>query len=88
MSGGRRRRWRRFFSEPLEAGQPDLDERADLLLEPRLAGDLERLLVARPHLVGRDTLLQPIITDQEQVVDALASVLHPSESIELAQIFE
>jgi hypothetical protein len=33
-SGGRRRGWRRFFSEPLEAGQPDLDERADLLLEP------------------------------------------------------
>src|SRR6478672_556834 len=87
-SGGRRRRWRRSFSEPLEAGQPDLDERANLLLEARRAGDLERLLVARAHLVGRDTLLQPVVAGQEQVVDALAGVLHPSESIELAQIFE
>jgi len=46
------------------------------------------LLVARSDLVGRDTLLQPVVTGHEQVVDALTGVLHPSESIELAEIFE
>ena len=39
-------------SEPFEIGQPDLDERADRVLETVLAGDRERLLVALPDLLG------------------------------------
>ena len=51
-SGVRRRRWRRSWSEPLEVGEPDLDERPHAVLEPRLARDRERLLVALAHLLG------------------------------------
>src|SRR5207244_1738232 len=42
-SGFRRRRWRRFSSEPLEVREPDLDEGADGVLESCLARGLERL---------------------------------------------
>ena len=52
-SGVRRLGWRRFSSEPFEVGEPDLDERPDRVLDPRLAGELERLLVALPRLLGR-----------------------------------
>ena len=51
-SGVRRRRSSRSWSEPLEVGEPDLDERAHALLEPRLARDGERLLVALAGLCG------------------------------------
>ena len=49
-SGVRRLGWRRFSSEPFEVGEPDLDERPDRVLDPRLARELERLLVALPRL--------------------------------------
>ena len=42
----RRLGWRRFCCEPFEIGQPDLDERPDRLVEPVLARQLERPLVA------------------------------------------
>ena len=45
-SGCRRSGWRRFSSEPFEVGEPDLDQRADPLLEAVLARERERLLVA------------------------------------------
>ena len=45
----------------LEIGEPDLDERADRLLEPGLPGRLERGLVARAHLVERHALLEPVV---------------------------
>ena len=52
-SGCRRSGWRRSSCEPLEIGEPELDERPDRVLEPRLARDLERLLVALAHLLRR-----------------------------------
>ena len=60
-SGGRRSGWRRSSCEPFEIGEPDLDERADALLEPVLAGDRERLLVALADLLGGDALLEPVV---------------------------
>ena len=50
-SSCRRHGWRRFSSEPLEIGQPDLDQRTNGLLEPGRARDRERLLVGRADLL-------------------------------------
>ncbi len=50
-SSCRRHGWRRFSSEPLEIGEPDLDERTNGLLEPGRARDRERLLVGRADLL-------------------------------------
>jgi preprotein translocase subunit SecG len=58
--------------EPLQVGQPDLDERADALLEARLAGDGERLLVALARLRGRHALLEPVVARDEQLLDPCA----------------
>jgi len=60
--------------EPLEIGEPDLDERAHDLLEPGLARDGERLLVALPCLLRRDALLQAIVARDEQLLDPLPRV--------------
>jgi hypothetical protein len=68
-SGCRRNGWRRSSSEPLEVGEPDLDERPHALLEPCLARDRQRLLVALPDLLRRDALLQAVVAGEEQVVD-------------------
>ena len=57
--------------EPLEIGEPDLDERAHDLLEPGLARDDERLLVALPCLLRRGALLQAIVARDEQLLDPL-----------------
>jgi protein translocase SecG subunit len=73
-SSGRRPGWRRFSSEPLEVREPDLDERANRLLEPRLARDRERLLVRRTNLLRRDPLLQPVVARDEELLDPLACV--------------
>ena len=62
--------WRSFWSEPLEVREPDLDERPHRLLEPRLTGGLERLLVALAHLRRVDALLEPVVSRQEQLLDA------------------
>ena len=80
MSGVRRRRWRRFSSEPREVGEPDLDERADGVLQAGLAGRLERLLVALPRLDGVDALLEPVVSGDEELLNPLACLvpLHKS----------
>src|SRR4029453_14744732 len=71
-SGVRRSGWRRSSSEPFEIGEPDLDERPDRLLEACLARRLERLLCALPRLRGIDTLLEPVVARDQQLLDALA----------------
>ena len=71
----RRAGWRRFSTEPLEVGQPDLDERADSLLEARFARDGERLLVALPGLAGIDSLLQPVVPGDEKSLNALTGIV-------------
>ncbi len=71
----RRAGWRRFSSEPLEVGQPDLDQRPDALLQPRLACDRERLLVALPRLARIDALLESIISCYEKSLDPLTRVV-------------
>jgi len=67
----RRAAWRRFSSEPLEVGEPELDERADRLLEPRLARERQRLLVALAGLRRIHALLQPVVAGDEQLLDLL-----------------
>jgi CheY-like chemotaxis protein len=69
----RRAGWRRS-SQPLEIGEPDLHEGSDGLLEPRLARDGERLLVALARLRRVDALLQPVVARHEQFLDPLAGV--------------
>ena len=71
-SGCRRNGWRRFSSEPLEVGEPDLDERPDRVLEPGLARDGERLLVVRAHLLRRDALLQAVVARDQELLDPFA----------------
>jgi hypothetical protein len=61
----RRAASRRSSTEPLDVGEPDLDEGPDPLLKPSLPRDLERLLVALPRLGGIDPLLQPVIASNE-----------------------
>jgi hypothetical protein len=68
-SGGRRSGWRRSSGEPLEVGEPDLDEREHRLLEAGLPGDRERLLVALPDFLRGHTLLEAVVTVQEEIVD-------------------
>ena len=70
-SGVRRRRSSRSWKEPLEVGEPDLDERAHRLLEPRLARDRERLLVALSGLLRGDALLQPVVAGDEELLNLL-----------------
>src|SRR5262249_61714493 len=67
----RRRGWRRFSCEPLEVGEPDLDERPHAVLEAGLPRDGERLLVGLPDLRRVDALLQPVVTGDEQLLDPL-----------------
>jgi hypothetical protein len=52
-----------------EIGEPDLDERAYLVLDPGLARELERLLVALPRLRRGDALLEPVVPRYEQALD-------------------
>ena len=75
MSGVRRSVSRRFSRKPLEIGEPELDERADPLLDPNLARDGECLLVARAHLLRIDALLQAVVAGDEQLLDPLSSIL-------------
>ena len=71
----RRAGWRLFSCEPLEIGEPDLDERPHRVLEAGLARDRERLLVARACLRGGDSLLQAVVARHEQLLDPRARVL-------------
>ena len=45
------------------------------LLDPRLARQLERLLVALARLLGRDALLQPVVARDEQALDLGAGLV-------------
>jgi CheY-like chemotaxis protein len=60
--------------EPLEVGQPELDERLDRLLDARLARLGQRLLVALPGLRGVDALLEPVVPGHEELLDPIAGV--------------
>src|SRR6185369_4115223 len=70
----RRSGWRRSFCEPLEIGEPDLDERPDRILETRLAGHRESLLVGLSDLLVGDPLLEPVVPRHEQLLDSFACV--------------
>ena len=61
--------------EPLEIGEPELDERPDRLLEPGFARQLERRLVALAHLLRRDALLEPVVAGDEEMLDLRTGVL-------------
>jgi hypothetical protein len=61
--------WRRFSSEPFEVGQPELDERANRILDPRRARELERLLIALPDFLDLDSLFEPVVAGDEQPLD-------------------
>jgi preprotein translocase subunit SecG len=63
--------------EALQVGEPDLHQRPDARLEPRLAGDCERLLIALARLRGRDTLLEPVVAGHEQLLNPRARLLLP-----------
>ncbi|TMM10910.1 MAG: response regulator transcription factor [Actinobacteria bacterium] len=57
-----------------QVGEPELDERPDRVLEACFARDGERLLPALPGLLRVDALLQPVVTGDEELPDALARV--------------
>ncbi|MDF2753513.1 MAG: hypothetical protein K0S82_1896 [Gaiellaceae bacterium] len=80
----RRAGWRLFSCEPLEIGEPDLDERPHRVLEPGLARDGERLLVALAGLRGGDTLLEAVVARHEQLLDPRARILGPLHARSLA----
>jgi hypothetical protein len=60
----------------VEIAEPHLDERTDLLLEAVLPREGERLLVALPGLLRRDSLLQPVVAGDEVLADLLSDVVH------------
>ena len=62
----RRAGWRRFSSEPLEVGEPELDQWSDGVLQARLAGGRERLLVALARLFGPRSLLDAVVARYQQ----------------------
>src|SRR5215208_6721837 len=70
-SGARLRRWRRFWSEPLEVGKSDLDQGPDRLLEPGFARRLECLGVALPDPGGVDSLLQAVVPGKQELLNPL-----------------
>ena len=72
--------WRRFSSEPFEVGEPELDERPDRVLDPCLAGELERLLVALPDFLELDALLEPVVAGDEQPLNLGPSPHRPGGS--------
>jgi preprotein translocase subunit SecG len=53
----------------VEVGEPELDQGSDRVLEARLARDRERFLVARPHLLHGNALLEAVVTRHEQLLD-------------------
>ena len=67
----------------VEVREADLDERPHGVLEPGLAGGLERLLVALAHLVGGDALLEAIVACDEQPLDPRARVVAYGHSASL-----
>jgi CheY-like chemotaxis protein len=70
-----------------EICEPELDERPDALLQPGLAGQFERLLVSRADLLGRDSLLQPVVAGDQELLDLLPRI-HSAESTEGLAFFD
>jgi hypothetical protein len=70
----RRAAWRRSSSEPLEVGEPELDKGPHALLESRLPGELQRLLVALARLARIHALLKSIVPGDEKFLDSLTRV--------------
>jgi hypothetical protein len=66
---------RRFSWKPLEIGEPELDQRADPVLDSGLARDREGLLVAGAGLGRIDALLQSVVPRDEQLLNPLARVV-------------
>jgi hypothetical protein len=71
----RRAGWSRSSTEPLEVGQPELDQRPDALLEPGLRSDGKRLLVALARLFRIDSLLETVVTGDEKLLDSLTRLV-------------
>jgi CheY-like chemotaxis protein len=71
----RRAAWRRSSTEPLEVGEPELDQRPHALLDPGLPRNLERLLVALARLPRIHSLLKSIVSGDEKFLDSLTRVL-------------
>src|SRR5207249_9729855 len=69
----RHTRSKRDWSSDVCSSDLDLHERAHAALEPGLASNLERLLVALASLLRRDALLQPIVPGDEELLNPLAS---------------
>src|SRR5262249_6449516 len=67
--------WRRSSSEPCKLRQPTPDQRPDRLFTPRLACDLERLLVTLARLCRVDALLEPVVPGDDQLLDPLPGVI-------------
>lgn len=58
----------------MKVGEPELDERSDLVLDPGLTGERERLIPAFPHLRGVNSLLQAIVSRQQGLLDTNSEV--------------
>ena len=58
-----------------KVGETDLDERPDGLLESGFLGYLKGFLVRLAHLLGRDTLLEPVVAGDEELLDPFAGVV-------------
>ncbi len=61
--------------QPVEAGEADVDEGLHRLLQPSLPGEGEGLLVACSHLGWGRALLEPVVADDEQSLDAAADIV-------------
>src|SRR5207244_1420509 len=73
--------------EPVQIGQPHVDQRPHGLLDARLAGERERLLVALADLVGADPLLEAVVARDEELLDPLAKVVvHDSGTLGLEML--
>jgi CheY-like chemotaxis protein len=73
--------------QPLEVCEPELDERPDAVRQAGLAGELERLFVGRADLLRRDSLLQPVVAGDQELLDLLPRI-HNAESIEGLVFFD
>ena len=73
---------RRRVRQPFEIGEADLHQRANGILEARLARDGERLLVALARFRRIDSLLQPIVTGDEQALYLRARFIPGRHTVE------
>jgi hypothetical protein len=59
----------------VQVGDPDLDERPDRVLDPRLAGERERLLPALPRLGGIHALFETVVSGYEKLLDPRTQII-------------